>query len=151
LWKEAEGNAAGSVKVTWLNGGRYYSVVSAADTMTSVLFTRIGAGDPNFNLRNEPAFMLRRNAASHVFASVIEPHGSFDPVTELAPGASGNVESITVLASTDSGTIVEIGGKNSLRWVFMVSNGPASETSKHTVIANGVQYSWVGNYHLNKL
>lgn len=151
LWKEAEGKAAGSVKVTWLSGGRYYTVVSAADTSTSILFTRIGAGDPNFNLRNEPAFMLRQNATSHVFVSVIEPHGFFDPVPELSVGATGNVESITVLASTDEGTVVEIVGKNSLRWVFMVANGPASETERHMISANGVQYSWVGNYHLNKL
>lgn len=151
LWKEAEGKAAGPVKVTWLNGGRYYSVVSSADTSTSVLFTRIGAGDPNFNLRNEPAFVLRQDAASHVFASVIEPHGFFDPVPELSTGAAANVESVTVLASTDEGTIVQIAGEKAFCWVWMVANGPASETARHTVTANGVQYSWVGNYNLNKL
>lgn len=150
LWNEAQGKAAGSVRVTWLNGGRYYSVVSAADTSTTVYFVRIGANDPDFNLRSEPGFILRKSAISHVFASVIEAHGSFDPVTELAPGATGKIESVSVLASTDEGTVVEIVGKDSVRMVFMVANGSASDTARHRISTNGCEYSWVGNYQFIK-
>ena len=149
LWLEAEGKASGTVKVTWLNGSRYYSVINSADTSTSVLFTRIGAGDPNFNLRNEPAFMLRQKASAHVFASVVEPHGSFNPVTELALGSSGRVDAIKVLSSTPEASIVEISGTG-LRWVLMIANGVPSETARHSVTVDGVEYTWTGNYDLQK-
>ena len=72
LWLEAEGVGSEGVQFTWLNGARYYSVTSAADSLTSVFFTRIGAGDPEFNLRNEPGIILRKTGTSEVFASVIE-------------------------------------------------------------------------------
>ncbi len=150
LWKEGEGKASGSAKVTWLDNSRYYSVVSAADTSTSVIFVRMGASDPNYNLRSEPGFILRKRASSHVFASVVEPHGSFDPVTELAPGSSGVVESVNVLGSSDEGTVVEIIGRKSLRWLFMVANGRSSTTASHSVQIAGTTYSWTGNYSLVK-
>ncbi|MBI5475088.1 MAG: alginate lyase family protein [Ignavibacteriae bacterium] len=149
LWLEGEGKASGPVKVTWLNGSRYYSVVSSADSSTSVLFTRIGAGDPNFNLRNEPAFMLREKAASHVFASVIETHGSFDGVTELALGSSGRIDAVSVLASNAEASVIEISGKD-VRWILMIANGPSSGTAKHTMSINGAEYSWTGNYSLKR-
>lgn len=150
LWKEAEGKASGPVRVTWLSGGQYYSVVSAADTSTLVLFARIGASDPQFNLRHDPVFILRQQGNTHVFASVIEPHGSFNPVTELAPGATGAVESVRVIGTDDTGTVVEISGKNSMRWLFMVAHGPASDSASHTIRLGGTTYSWTGNFSLKK-
>jgi len=60
LWHEAEGRAERSVQWSWLLGGSYYSVTSAADSTTTVHCVRIGAGDPQFNLRNEPGVILRR-------------------------------------------------------------------------------------------
>lgn len=150
LWLEGEGKVNGPVRFTWMNGNRYYSLISSADTATSVLFTRIGAGDPNFNLRNEPAMMLRRNASSTVFATVLEPHGQWDGTKEFSVGAAPQVSSVTVLASTDEGTVVQIEGKDKLRWVFLVANGPASSTAKHSVTVNGTVYSWTGNAALQK-
>lgn len=149
LWAEAEGRAAGPVSVTWLAGDRFYTLVSAADTATDVVFTRIGAGDPGFNLRSEPGVILRRRAASHVFASVLEPHGAFDPVTELVSGAAGRVTSIRVLAASPEGTVTEILGGGGLRWVFMTANTPSPDTARHTLTAGGTTYTWVGNYRLD--
>lgn len=150
LWKEAEGKAAGSSTVTWLNGGRYYSLVNAADSSTEVLFTRVGASDPNFNLRNEPAVILRRNASSTVFATVLESHGSFDPVEEISFGASGKVKEVKVLASTTEATVIEISGTGSLRWIFAVVNGEASTEAMHSATVGGKTLSWKGNYWLWK-
>jgi len=150
LWKEAEGNAAGSVRVTWLNGGRYYSVVSAADTSTSVFVHSYWCWRSKFQ---SAGTSLRHVAAKRDFRMSLhlssEPHGSFDPVTELAPGASGNVESINGAGFYRHGHH-QIGGRTHYVVVYGFQ-WPCSETSKHTVIAHGLQYSWVGNYHLNKL
>jgi hypothetical protein len=150
LWKEAEGKAAGPVTFTWLQGDRFYSTVSAADTSTEVLFTRIGAGDPDFNLRSESGIMLRRNAASTVFATVLEPHGFFDPVDEISIKATGRVREVKVLASTADATVIEISGTGSLHWLFAVVNGEASIDAMHAITVGGKTLSWKGNYNLWK-
>ena len=150
LWKEAEGRAVGCVAFTWLQGDRYYSMVSAADTSTFVMFTRIGAGDPDFNLRSEPGIMLRRNATSTVFATVLEPHGYFEPVNEISIRATGSVKEVNVLVSTSEATVVEINGTGSLHWVFATINGEASTEASHSITVGGKTFSWKGNYYLWK-
>jgi oligo-alginate lyase len=150
LWKEAEGIATGPVQFTWLNGQRYYSVTTSADSATQVIFARIGASDPEYNLRREPAVIFRTNATSHIFASVLEPHGYFEPVAERSDGATGIVSEVHVLFSSDEATIVEVKGQASLRWVFMVTNGPASETAVHEISVGGNIYKWTGNYSIQK-
>jgi oligo-alginate lyase len=150
LWNEAEGAAAGTIRCTWLEGGRYYSIISAADSATKVFFTRIGASDPNFNLRNEPGIMLRRTAASTVFATVLEPHGTFEPVDELSIGAAGRIQDVKVLASTAEATIIDISGTGALHWVIAVVNGNASDEKEHSATAGGKTFSWKGNYQLWK-
>jgi hypothetical protein len=150
LWKEAEGRAQGPVSFTWLQGDRFYSLVSAADSSTSVMFTRIGAGDPNFNLRSEAGIMLRRNAASTVFATVLEPHGFFEPVNEISLRATGKVKEVKVLASTTEATVVEINGAGGMHWTFATINGQASTEASHAVTIGGKTFSWKGNYWLWK-
>jgi hypothetical protein len=150
LWKEAEGRASGSVRFEWMTGERYYTLISACDTTTEIIWTRLGANDPNFNLRNEPAVMLRQKAKSHLFASVIEAHGKWDGVKEFSEGAVSTIQSVGVLASTDEGSVVEVRGKDSLRWIFLVANGTASETATHAITAGGIEYRWTGNAALQR-
>jgi hypothetical protein len=150
LWNEAEGTVGGTVICTWLEGGRYYSIVSAASPATKVFFTRIGASDPNFNLRNEPGIMLRRTAVSTVFATVLEQHGTFEPIDELSVGASGRIKDVKVLASTAEATVVDISGTGSLHWVFATINGDASTEASHSITVGGKTFSWKGNYYLWK-
>ena len=150
LWVEAEGQADGPVAFTWLSGGLYFTITTAADDSTRVLFIRIGANDPEFNLRTEPAFMLRQDAKSHVFASVIEPHGRWDGMRESTSGGESNLRNVTVLASTDAGTVVRITGKKKLEWTLMVANRASAAGAKHTVKAGDETFTWEGNASLIK-
>jgi hypothetical protein len=149
LWNEAEGSATGPIRWTWLNGNRFYSVISSADTGTQLLCTRIGAGDPRFNLRSEPAIILRRRAASTTFASLIAPHGYFDPVEEVSRGARPIVESVQVIVSSDEGTVALIRGGGA-EWVFMVTNRESSPIASHEISVGGTVYRWVGDYRLER-
>lgn len=150
LWLEGEGSATGPVQFTWINGSRYYSVTAAADAKTQLVLTRIGANDPNFNLRNEPAFMLRTHAANHVFASVLEPHGIWDGTKEFTEGGFPTVQAVRVLASTDDGTVVAITGKNGLAWTLMITNRPADAHAEHRIEADSKTYTWTGNAALRR-
>lgn len=146
LWKEAEGRAQGMVQFTWLSGNRYYSVSSAADTGTTVCHVRIGANDPNINLRREPAVILRTRGTSALFASVIEPHGLWDGTIEISRDAASGIAGVTVLASTDEGSVVRLDRKNGKGWTVMVANGAADAGRQRSVTAGGTTYRWTGNY-----
>ncbi|MDR3610377.1 MAG: heparinase II/III family protein [Ignavibacteriaceae bacterium] len=149
LWNEAEGNADSTISFSWLQGNRYYTVVSDADTSIKVFFVRIGAGDPDFDLRHEPAVIMRYKGDSHVFASVIEPHGMWDGINEFSAGATGIVRIVKVLTSDDDATAVQILGNN-LNWILLINNRDASDTAKHTLKVLGKEYKWSGNFSLIK-
>ena len=150
LWVEAEGQAQGPASFTWLNGKLFYTITTAADDSTRVLFTRIGANDPDFNLRNEPAFMLRQEGATHVFASAIEPHGRWDGVSENTHGGEPFIRSVRVVAATGEGTVVRITGEKNLEWTLMIANAAPAAAAKHTVSTGTETFSWEGNAALVK-
>jgi hypothetical protein len=146
IWNEGAGTTNDDVQLTWLDGNRYYSVRTAASPGTEVLFGRTGANDPNFNLISEPMMIIRRRAGDHLFASVIEPHGYFNEAQERSEQARPKLFGIRVLASTAEGSAVEVTGDGGIRWTIMVSNGPASATASHRIVAGGQTYEWTGNY-----
>ena len=92
--------------------------------------------------------MLRTRASNHVFASVLEPHGMFEPVRELSSGATGRIQTVHVVAARPEGTVLEITGTGGLRWVFMASSDTTSV--RHTVQAGPETYSWAGHAELRR-
>ncbi|GLX85495.1 hypothetical protein tloyanaT_17470 [Thalassotalea loyana] len=118
LWLTGEATPKqGVAKITWLNkNGKFYTHSSIVDGDTKVLFTQIGANDPNFNLRNESSFIYRASdSEQHTFVSVIEPHGQYNPGKEftLSPQSSlsgleyQSVDGLDIVEITleDSGTV----------------------------------------------
>lgn len=150
LWLEGEGTANGPVQFTWINGSRYYTVTSAVSAPTRLVLTRIGANDPDFNLRNEAAFMLRTRAAHHVFASVVEPHGVWDGTKEFTAGGAPSIKSVRVLAATDEGTVVAIEGADGLAWTLSLTNRPSDPRAEHRLEAGGETYTWTGDAVLRR-
>jgi hypothetical protein len=150
LWVEADGLATGPAQVTLLNGRRYYSLTTAADSSTHVYFTRLGANDPNFNLRSEPGLLFRRRARETVFATTLEPHGAFDPIKEFSIGLHPTVTSVRVLASNDEGTIVELTGRDQFRWTVSVTNRASDPGAEHVMKENGMTYRWKGDVGVEK-
>lgn len=150
LWKQAEGNGTGVFQFTWLNEDRFYTITSSADSSTKIYFTRIGASDPKFNLRNDAGIMLRKKAASNVFATVIEPHGVYDGVREFTAGSFGQIESVKVLASNNEASAVRIQGKNGIDWTLLINNGKFSADDKYSISVGEKKYEWTGNYKLVK-
>ena len=145
LWVEAAGRGSQPVTTfTWLNGRRFYTVTTATPSGGQVFFTRTGANDPKFNLRPETAMILRTRAASHVFASVIEPHGFWNPTEEFTVGNFPTVRSVTVLSTTEDGTVVRVAGSEGLAWTLMISNRP-TDFGAHTVRDDeGKAFTWTG-------
>lgn len=99
LWVEAEGKTDHPTAcLTFLNKNRFYSITTLVNPETELYINRIGAGDPNFNLKNNPCFILRDKAQSErTYVSVIEPHGDFNPVLEYTESPYSNIENIELL------------------------------------------------------
>ena len=125
---------------TFLNNRTYYTISSLIDGTASLFFTRTGANDPNFNLRREPAFIIRKNGSGQSFISVIEIHGKFDPVIEFSTNSYSAVQKMKLLENGDSSLIeIIINGK---RLLIAQSNKDFNKTTKHSV----KEISWTGPF-----
>ncbi|MER2491288.1 heparinase II/III domain-containing protein [Catenovulum sediminis] len=84
-------------KITWLNdNGRFYSLNAVNSPNLEVLFTRAGANDPNFNLREDKAFILRaKGQTDYQFVSLLEAHGEYNPSKEYTLKSKSSIKSLS--------------------------------------------------------
>ncbi|VXC51873.1 alginate lyase family protein [Massilia sp. 9I] len=151
LWLKARAAAAAPLsQITWLNdNGRFYTLSTLAEPGMQVLFTQIGANDPNFNLRNENAFVLRIPAAQNAaFVSVLEPHGGHDPVSEMTSNADSAVKQIRHSRTGDIDA-VHLAFANGMEWLLLLNNS-SSFDPKQTSLARfeGKDYPFQGRFKL---
>lgn len=98
LWNEATAKAKDTVaQMTFLNDKTYYTLSSLVQDSATVFFTRTGANDPDFNLRHEPAFVIRKNGTNQTYLNVMEIHGKYDPVYEFSSNAYPSVTHLKLL------------------------------------------------------
>jgi len=146
LWKVAEADPVeGISQVTWLLDRKFYSVTSTVPANTKVVFTQIGANDPNFSLKPEPGFMLRAKTSDGVsFVSVIEPHGDYNPTVEYTIGSYSQIKSVShfeggaaeyIRIETTDGNVVGLG--------LGAEDNPSGT---HSVDVNGETVTWTGAY-----
>ena len=148
-----EGSAIASEensKLSWLNKGKFYTLTSVTNKTDELLFTRIGANDPEFNLRREAALMLRRkNAKNTIFVSSIEAHGGYSPVTESAVNSNSSIKELKVVLDTADYTAISITSLKGNTKLFITANTNASKEAKHILKINDKNYKWSGSYYYN--
>jgi len=149
LWEEASGELddLGS-KITWFNGSTFYSLTSASQTGDEMIFGRIGANDPNFNLRRDPVVIHKRDAESTLFANLIEIHGSYNPADEIPTNSFSSIDSINVILDSEEYSAVQIKLTNSKKYVFCISNLDADKQRNHSIETESGTYSWSGPFKL---
>ncbi|MDC0404398.1 heparinase II/III family protein, partial [Porticoccaceae bacterium] len=148
LYTEGEGAPAGdNIAITWLNEGKFYTLTAAAKAADELLFARIGANDPNFNLRRDAAFMQRRsNEQNTLFATVIEPHGNYSPVTEKSHNPRGRVSNVEVINDDENYTAVAFDIADSGQHLFILANQNTQLSDQHSLEIDGQIYQWQGGY-----
>ncbi|WP_166386886.1 alginate lyase family protein [Polaribacter sp. 11A2H] len=135
-------------KLSWLNKGKFYTLTSVTNKADELLFTRIGANDPEFNLRREAALMVRRkNTKNTIFVSSIETHGSYSPVSESATNSKSNIKELKVVLDTDAYTAVSVRNLKGVTKLFITANTNASKETKHKIKINNKNYEWSGSYY----
>ena len=136
-----------NTKFSWLNKGKFYSLTAISDAKDEIFFTRIGANDPEFNLRREAAIMLRRkNIKNTIFVSAIEAHGSYSPVSESAVNSKSSIKELKMVLDTADYTAISITTIKGTTKLFITVNTNASKEAKHTLKINNKKYTWVGSY-----
>jgi oligo-alginate lyase len=142
LWKEASASVAdATAQLTFLNKNTYYSISTLVQDTAQVFFTRIGANDPDFNLRREPAFIIRKNGKDQSFISVIEIHGNFDPVYEFSSNAYPSVKKIKLLQQDTEYSVAEIMIGDKKLQIAQCNN---DVDAKKAHVAQGI--SWTGPF-----
>lgn len=148
IWKEAEASVADTtIQFTFLNNQTYYTVSSLIEGAAQVFFTRSGANDPNFNIRREPSFIIRKKGSNQSFINVIEIHGKYDAINEFSTNAYASVQQIKLLQNDKDFTIAEItvGGK---KIKIAQCNNNFEKTKKHSLMVEKETIEWVGPYSL---
>ena len=149
-----EGRGAPSqtnASLSWLRSDRFYTLTTVSEAEDELLFTRLGAGDPEFNLRRDAAFMIRRKGRSNtVFASVIEPHGRYSPVSEIAVDANSKIKALKILHHDPDYLVLGIEDLKSGLSVFLLALKDAGENTKHSIRIKDTEYAWQGPYHYVK-
>lgn len=146
LWVEAKGKPENeTAATTWLNGNRFYTLTTLTDRKSEVYLNRIGGTDPDFNLRNEPAFMIReKGVGDHTFVSTIEAHGDYNPRMEYTLDPHPTVKTIKLEVDTKDYTVVSVVTTSGKTITVCLANSNSDQQAKHNVAG----YSWTGVYDM---
>nr|WP_256534303.1 heparinase II/III family protein [Lewinella sp. JB7] len=152
LFLEARGRPTeASASVEWFSDERFYTQTMITEPGDEILFVRPGAHDPNFNLRRDPGFVLRRGGVTNpTFVSVLESHGSYNPRDEVARNPFGRISDLRLLVNDDNYFALEFAYPNAGRWILIFSTKDADPEREHTLNINGQSHQWRGVHHLIK-
>ncbi|SMC74743.1 alginate lyase family protein [Cellulophaga tyrosinoxydans] len=134
--------------LNWMSNDKFYTLTAITAENDEIIFTRIGANDPEFNLRRDPGMIIRKKGVKDaLFVSIIEPHGTYSPVSEFAVNAYSAIDKMTVLLNDEAYTVIEIRFKNETSKVIAIANLDNSENSKHKLTIADTIYQWSGPYY----
>ncbi len=151
LWIEAQTELKGDVfSMTWFNKMKFYTVTSVARHGDQLLLTRIGANDPNFNLRRDPGLILRRTAGNTVFTSLYEMHGRYNYSDEIPINSFTSIADVEILYESADYVAIQFELKSGEKYQFAFSQKDKEESSSHT-INDGVELTWKGVYDFRKI
>lgn len=145
LWTEAQGNMTGNLmQMTWFGKGKFYTMTSAVKEGDEMLLTRIGANDPNYDLRRDPGFIHRRNASNTLFASIYESHGFYSRSEEIPVNSFTSITNLKVLHESADYAVVQFELKTGSKYQFAFSMNDKDEKAKHKVQAGNEIIEWTG-------
>ena len=147
LWAEAQAKmTSDDFSMTWFNKKKFYTLTTAVQQGDMAILTRIGANDPNFDLRRDPGMILRRVSGNTLFASVIESHGSYSYSDERPINSFASVQAVKVLTDTKDYAAVSIELKNGTSYTFCIAKNNNSKTATHELQVASQLLAWTGPY-----
>ncbi|WP_400072388.1 alginate lyase family protein [Zobellia russellii] len=154
IWSEGLGHPnADNSKLSWLENGKFYTLTTASQKEDELQFVRIGANDPEFNLRRDAGLIIRRkNTQNTTFVSVIESHGNYSPVSEFSVNSNSAISKIELVSDTKEYTSVIIQIKaNGEKLMLVMANNDKDPDKEHTIKIKNKEYRWTGPYIFIKI
>jgi hypothetical protein len=150
LWKTGQGSTKEKdAQLNWFSNQRFYTLTTLVSTDDQLLFTQLGAKDPSFNLRRDQGFLIRKtNQKNALFASVLESHGHYDPVDEIATNSYSSITQLALLSNDEQYTVIEFAEKSGKKFTLTISNENSSAAKNHHLEISGKSYDWVGPFNL---
>ena len=134
LWQEGQAALEGDVlKFTWFNHGKFFTMNADIREGDELLLTRIGANDPNFNLRRDPGLIHRRSGGNTTFANLYEVHGSYDYAREIPINSFASVTDLEVLHESADYVAIQFQLKGGEGYQFAFSLNDKQESSQHAI------------------
>ncbi len=145
LWRTAESTpvAAGTVSdLSFLINDQFYTLTHVSDQPVKAFLTRLGANDPENNLRNEQAMILRAEDETASFFSVYERHGRYDNDEEVTVFDGGSVAALDIarVGESDVFTLTTTDG----RAAYLTIAETPDPQAEHTVNHNEHTLTWTG-------
>lgn len=151
LWAESQAKLKNDLlQITWFNNQRFYTATSVIEDGDEAILTRIGANDPNFNLRRDPGLIHRRKSGNTLFASVYEIHGSYDYATERPLNLFTSISHLTVLHQSADYAAIELTLESGATYQFTFSLNDDSKASNHSISTSKGKIEWSGVYQFIK-
>ncbi|MGB3467313.1 MAG: heparinase II/III family protein [Cyclobacteriaceae bacterium] len=153
LWVEGKSAFTESgTRFTFLNQNRFYSLTTSAKVPGEVYLNRIGANDPEFNLRRDPSIQFRTAAKDQLIVTLIEPHGQYDPVTETTLNSYSQLEDLRIVQATDDYSAFTFKKKGSdQRFLLVLANRADDPEVSHELSIRGNTYKWQGVYDFSEI
>lgn len=140
------------LRFTWLHEEKFYTLTSVASSSDELFFTRLGANDPDFNLRRDASFVIRRGEVKNtLFANIIEAHGSYSAVSENSIEPESRITALEVVHDDAQHTAVLIESVSKQSNIFIVANKDSSSARKHRLKIDGKYFEWKGPYYFSSL
>ena len=126
LYQEAAATTGEVIQMNWLKDGKFYTLTTESADGDEIILARLGANDPNFNLRRDALLIHRKESAKNArFLSVIENHGSYSPVTEVPLNPFSKIERVKILEDNTNFVVLSVIAKDANSWTITIdkSNG----------------------------
>jgi hypothetical protein len=149
LWLDAKALSVNQTAcVTFMKDKYFYTLSILGDKQTDILFTSLGANDPNFNLRQETGILVRQNQSdSHSFVTLLESHGDYDPGNEIVQNSTGSVKNLELYSDGKACSLVNITLADGTLVHLGIAHHPDS-AKNHTIKTKSSDFTWKGNYLL---
>ena len=135
-----------ALKFTWLNANRFYTMFRSATPGDIFFHGRVGANDPDFNLRRDPVLIHRRSPVGerNSFVSVIDSHGSYSPVTELSTGQQSVIRDLDIVFDSLEYTVATITLRSEDSFFLAWAHKEFSSVETHEIQLPSGRLRWTG-------
>jgi hypothetical protein len=139
-------NRPGTASLSWMNGTGFYTVTVMGGEGVGCYITRLGANDPNYNLRPQMGMMFRfPDSKNRKLLTVYEIHGSYNPTSEAVLNSQGSVKELQLIEGDGEKVAVLLKLKND-KTIQLLLDLSFSNAGENSINVEGHTINWNGNY-----